>query len=95
MILFGSQFARGSLFDPITATLGAVSAGTSILGGIFGSHAAGASAATIQQNAANAANKQVTDAAAWAANPGITAAATACRYRRHANAAKRASVRER
>ncbi len=75
MILFGQQFARGVLCDPISAITGAVGVGTSLLGGILGSHAAN-SAATIQQNAANAANKQVTDAAA-AANPGITAAAQA------------------
>ncbi len=56
------------------AVIGAVGAGTSLLGGIFGAHAA-KSAAQIQAEAAANAGKEVTDAVA-ATNPEVTAAAT-------------------
>lgn len=74
MKIFGSQFTQGVLRDPVTATLGAVSAGTSLLGGIFGSHAA-SSAAKLQQQAAQQAGQQVVNATNEA-NTGITQAAT-------------------
>lgn len=73
MRLFGQQFAQGVLRDPVTAILGGISAGTSLIGGIFGSKAA-KSAASIQQQAADAAGKKVEDATD-AANPLITDAA--------------------
>lgn len=65
MILF-DRFARGSLCDPVSAL---VSTGASLIGGLFGSHAA-SSAAAIQQAAASQAAQQVKDAAAGV-NPAI------------------------
>ena len=53
--------------------MGGISAGTSLLGGIFGSHAA-SDAAKTEQQAATKAGQQVTDATN-AVNPTITAAA--------------------
>lgn len=55
------------------AILGAVGAGTNLLGGLFGAHAA-KSAAQIQAEAAAAAGKEVTDSVA-ATNPDVLSAA--------------------
>lgn len=51
MLLFGDKFAMGVLRDPVTATIGAIGAGTSLLGGLFGSSAADKAAKIQQQNA--------------------------------------------
>jgi hypothetical protein len=68
----GANMPGGQLFDPITAIVGGISAGTSLLGGIFKSNAA-KSAAQIQAEAAQAAGKKVEDVTA-ATNPAILAA---------------------
>lgn len=65
----GPNEPGGRLYDPITAVIGGISAGTSILGGIFGSKTA-KSAAQSQADAAVAAGKKVEDTTA-AVNPNI------------------------